>query len=492
MMRVAAYCRVSTDKTDQIHSFNSQKMFFSRYIESKSDWILTGIYSDEGMTGTTAERGGFMQMIADASHGKFDIIMTKEVSRFSRNILDAISYTRKLKELGVGVIFFNDGISTLDPDAELRLGIMASVAQEESRRTSERVRWGQTRQMERGVVFGRSLLGYDVKNGMLTIEPEGAATVRRIFSMYIDDRLGVRAIAKSLSEKHVPTKSGGLAWSGAAVLKIIRNEKYCGDLLQKKTVTADYLTHKKKANHSGDRIYIRDHHEPVISREDWESAQVQRNKRKHHPDRTIPCGNRYALSGRIFCAGCGASYYCRTRIRHTGGTYRVWNCLRCSCSAEKRGYVREDTLIQCIRYIMKSYDRKALAGALTEIIARIFDKQDTGIGDYEKKTALLKGKLLKLLAIYLDGEISMEEYAAMKSRYEAELESCSALYMSLQAYDAAAKSAMAIQITEALAAGEADDADFYLSLVEHIDIIKDTEFDIYLVGLTGRWSVEIS
>jgi DNA invertase Pin-like site-specific DNA recombinase len=219
MTRVAAYCRVSTDKTDQIHSFYSQKNFFIQYIGSRPDWILTEVYADEGITGTTtANRAGFLQMIDDALMGKFEILITKEVSRFSRNILDAISYTRGLKEVGVGVIFLNDGISTLEADAELRLGIMAAVAQEESRKTSERVRWGQTRKMENGVVFGRSLLGYDVKNGKIFLEPVGAATVKRIFSMYLDDRKGVRAIANFLKENKVPTKSGSAAWTGTSVL----------------------------------------------------------------------------------------------------------------------------------------------------------------------------------------------------------------------------------------------------------------------------------
>lgn len=174
MILVASYCRVSTERDDQANSFESQQRYFKEYIERQPDWELYEIYADEGITGTsTKKRAAFNRMINDAHMGKYKLIITKEVSRFSRNILDTISYTRELRQIGVGVLFMNDGISTLEPDAELRLSIMGSIAQEESRKTSSRVKWGQTRQMERGVEFGRSLLGYTVKDGHITIEPEG-------------------------------------------------------------------------------------------------------------------------------------------------------------------------------------------------------------------------------------------------------------------------------------------------------------------------------
>ena len=166
MIRVAGYCRVSTDTEDQRNSFESQCSFFAEYIQRNIDWEFYKIYADEGVTGTsTRKREQFLQMIKDARCGAFQLILTKEVSRFSRNILDVISYTRELKALGVGVIFLSDGFCSLDADAELRLSIMGSIAQEESRKTSTRVKWGQTRQMERGVVFGNSLLGYDLHGG---------------------------------------------------------------------------------------------------------------------------------------------------------------------------------------------------------------------------------------------------------------------------------------------------------------------------------------
>lgn len=224
MIKAAAYCRVSTDRDDQANSFESQQRYFKEYIGRQPDWELYQIYADEGITGTsTKKRAAFNRMIADAHQGKFQLILTKEVSRFSRNILDTISYTRELKALGVGVVFMNDGISTLEPDAELRLSIMGSIAQEESRKTSARVKWGQTRQMERGVVFGRSLLGYDVRNGSLTINPEGAEIVRLIFYKYGVEKKGTTVIARELREAGCRTQNGSVKWAPGHIVKILKN-----------------------------------------------------------------------------------------------------------------------------------------------------------------------------------------------------------------------------------------------------------------------------
>ena len=249
-MKVAAYCRVSTDKEDQANSFESQQRYFRDYIERQPDWELYDVYADEGITGTsTKKRAAFNRMISDARLKRFDLIVTKEVSRFSRNILDTISYTRDLRYLGIGVQFMNDGINTLDPDSELRLSIMSGMAQEESRKTSSRVKWGQTRRMEQGVVFGRSMLGYDVKDGKMTLNPEGAEVVRLIFHKYVHERKGTTVIARELREAGYLTYGGNTKWKNTVILKILKNEKYCGDLKQKKTYTPDYLTHQKKYNY---------------------------------------------------------------------------------------------------------------------------------------------------------------------------------------------------------------------------------------------------
>lgn len=272
--RVAAYCRVSTDHEDQANSFESQQRYFRQYIERNPDWELYEIFADEGISGTnTKKRSEFKRMIACAKEGDFDLIITKEISRFARNTLDSIYYTRELRKVGVGVLFLNDGINTLEGDAELRLSIMASIAQEESRKTSERVKWGQKRRMEEGVVFGRSMLGYDVKNGKMYVNEEGAEVVRKIFYKFVLERKSTHTIAKELLEEGIyPMRSE--KWRNTVILRILQNEKYCGDLVQKKTFTPDYLSHEKKYNRGEEEfVIIKNHHVPIISREMFEKAE---------------------------------------------------------------------------------------------------------------------------------------------------------------------------------------------------------------------------
>lgn len=215
MILAASYCRVSTDKEDQTNSFQAQQRYFKEYIDRQPDWEWYRTYADEGITGTsTKKRVEFNWMMNDARMGKFQLLLTKEVSRFSRNILDTIAFTRELKALGIGVLFLNDGINTLEPDAELRLSIMGSIAQEESRKTSSRVKWGQTRQMERGVVFGHSMLGYDIKDGKMTINPEGAEIVKLIFQKYGIEKKGLPSLPENFRKRdfaRIPVIRNGAA-----------------------------------------------------------------------------------------------------------------------------------------------------------------------------------------------------------------------------------------------------------------------------------------
>lgn len=279
--RVAAYCRVSTEKADQNHSFESQKRYFREYIEQNSNYELYQIYADAGITGTNVKnRISFKKMIEDAKNGKFDLILTKEISRFARNLLDSIYYTRELKRYGIGVFFISDHIDTMDSDAELRLAILATLAQEESRRTSERVKWGQTRRMEEGIVFGRSMLGYDIVHGKMTVNEEGAAIVRNIFRMYTEEEMGFAAIARALDAENIlPMRAD--KWNGTVIMRILKNEKYIGDLVQKKTYTPDYLSHEKKYNRGEETlVVIRNHHPPIVSKDIFEKAAARLARKK--------------------------------------------------------------------------------------------------------------------------------------------------------------------------------------------------------------------
>lgn len=245
-IKVAAYCRVSTDQTDQVHSLTAQRQYFEEYISEHDEWELIDVYYDEGITGTsTKHREGFNKMITDCEKGMIDTVLTKEVSRFARNTVDTLNYTRKLKELNINVIFMNDGIDTNDKDGELRLTIMASLAQEESRKISERVKWGIRRSMEKGYVWGNGrLLGFTIKEGKLTIVPEEAELIRRIFHEYVYEDKGMCTIATGLNKDGFRTTTGGL-FRQDSIMHIITNPKYCGDLLQWRVHTTDFLSKKR-------------------------------------------------------------------------------------------------------------------------------------------------------------------------------------------------------------------------------------------------------
>ena len=388
--RVAAYCRVSTDNEDQANSFESQQRYFRQYIQHHPDWELFEIFADEGLSGTTTrKRKAFNRMIACAKNGELDLIITKEISRFARNTLDSISYTRELKQLGVGVIFMSDNINTLDGDAELRLAIMSSIAQEESRRTSERVKWGQRRQMEQGVVFGRSMLGYDVKYGQMTINAEGAEVVRLIFHKFVHEGKGTYVIGRELREAGIHPMRGK-EWSNTVILRLLRNEKYCGDLVQKKTYTPDYLSHDKKYNRGQEEfVIIKDHHQPIVSRELFDAAnrildersQFQRGKSKY--------SNRYPFSGKIKCGCCGSSYVARYKTRKDGSRYKGWRCYETNKNGKPHtdaagnhlgctgpGICNEDAIqIMCLVTRELRYDRKKLTDNLLRVIQSVL-RQD--------------------------------------------------------------------------------------------------------------------
>ena len=395
--RAAAYCRVSTDKEDQANSFESQQRYFREYIERNPDWELYEIFADEGFSGTnTKKRKEFNRMMACAKAGDFDLILTKEISRFARNTLDSIYYTRELKKHGVGVIFLNDNINTLDGDAELRLAIMASIAQEESRRTSERVKWGQRRQMEQGVVFGRDMLGYDVRGGRMYINEEGAGIVRLIFHKFVNEGKGAHVIARELREEGIPPMRRVKEWQSAVILRTIRNEKYCGDLVQKKTYTPDFLSHEKKVNRGQEEfIIIKDHHEPIVSREIFEKANRILEERSLSQKGRAKYSNRYPFSGKIKCGGCGSSYVARYKTRKDGSKYKAWRCneaVRCGkphrdAAGNRAGCrgvsIRNEDVVHIMYLVSQSltYDRDKITKNLTAIIQSV-----VGGGDRKQGT----------------------------------------------------------------------------------------------------------
>lgn len=501
-LRVAAYARVSTDKDDQTNSLENQKTYFKNYILDHEDWQLAEVYYDEGISGTqTKKRQGFRHMIEDAENKEIDLIVTKEVSRFARNTVDTLSYTRKLKDFGVGVIFTLDNIDTRDSDGEFRLTIMASIAQEESRKISERVKWGQKRQMEKGVVFGRDLLGYTVHHGVLAINQEEAPIIKAIFHMYTNEGKGTHVIARELSENGMRPKRVH-QWSNTVILKILRNEKYVGDLCQKKTFTPNYLTHTKKYNHGEeDTVYLKDHHEAIIDRDLWERTQNELERRSPSADQKPKHSNRYWCSGKLFCAECGNRFVSRTKRLKNGEQYKAW---RCHATAA-HGTLKEDADGNSIGCNNNSINDKALQACMSYCISLIQSEKDslreeilseialvqkntvkkTDTKRIKKKIEQLEIKKRKAIDLMLDELISKEDLQAQTDWYNTEIKKLN-IQLSDSLHEAKEESRQKNKLEKYIAAldnimsADSNNELLYKEVLDHIDIHKDNILTIWL------------
>jgi len=517
VIKVASYCRVSTDKDDQANSFEAQQRYFKEYIERQPDWELYDVYADEGITGTsTKKRAAFHRMIHDAHMGRFRLILTKEVSRFSRNILDTIAYTRELRQLGVGVLFMNDGINTLDPDAELRLSIMGSIAQEESRKTSTRVKWGQTRQMERGVVFGTSLLGYDVKDGKISINPEGAELVKLIFQKYGVEKKGTTVIAREMREAGFRTYRGNSKWSNSHIIKILKNEKYVGDLIQKKTYTPDYLTHAKKYNRGEEAlVVIQNHHPPIIDRELWNTVQAELKKRNVHGELGFGHSNRYVFSGKIKCGECGASFVSRKKYNKDGTFCRRWSCrtatnegrrhidaqgneVGCNVGRLLRDDVAMDILKKTLRSL--SMDTDWLIHNVTDLaLGAIWldtQKRENQAEVLEREIAQIREKKEDVLDAFFSKYITKDEMQMMNRRYDNQLASLQERLDTAQAREGKSRT---IQLQQKIQGQITDivsckiDSDvFYRNMLDFITVYQDGRAEVRVYCLPQKWMFQLT
>ena len=340
---VAAYCRVSTDEDEQKNSYENQVKEWTERIRQKQNYTLYKVYGDEGVTGTdTAQRTGFQDMINDAEHGRFDLIMCKSISRFGRNTVITLSTIRHLKEIGVEVYFDNERMSTFDPKNEFMFTIMSSMAQEESRHISENVKWTFKRLMEKGNAFGPGPYGYKLgigENGVkqLQIVPEEAEVVRNIFNWY-DSGFGIAEIARKLDEMGVPTKMKKPKWNDSVIGEMLKNDVYKGTLTLQKTYTVDYIGHRRVDNRGQKRTFVFKHaHEPIIDEKQWERVN---NAMKDHFFKAsggnihnlVKYASRCPLSGLIICGKCGRVF---KRRQWSGRGYKVPKIMY-QCS----GYVR--------------------------------------------------------------------------------------------------------------------------------------------------------
>lgn len=333
-IRVAAYCRVSTEQDEQLNSFENQVTYYTEYINRNPQYELAGIYADEGISGTSTKHWeDFNRMIQDCEAGQIDLIITKSISRFARNTQDCLNYSRKLKDLGIGVMFEKEAINTLDSTGELLFTILSSLAQDESRSISENCQWGIRSLFKQGVLHinANRFYGYDKdEDGKLVINPAQAKVVRWIFESYMDG-VSPDVLARKLNEDGIPSCMGKAKWMDSTIMGILQNEKHMGDAILQKTYTADFLTKKMVKNEGQiEQYYVKDDHEAIVDKELWEAVQMEIARRKEylqkHGLRTM---GRYTdtqpFSNRVFCGTCGNIFWRRTLSR-LNGPIKVWMC----------------------------------------------------------------------------------------------------------------------------------------------------------------------
>ena len=330
-LRVAAYCRVSTDSDEQASSYEVQVEHYANFINSNSEWELAGIYADDGISGTsTKNREEFNRLIQDCMENKVDRIITKSISRFARNTLDCLKYIRQLKEKNIPVFFEKENIDTMDSKGEIMLTIMASLAQQESQSLSQNVKLGLQYRYQQGeiTINHNRFLGYTKdEDGHLIIEPTEAEVVKRIFKEYLEGSSLIQ-IARNLEADRILTGAGNKNWAGTTVKGILVNEKYMGDALLAKTHTVDFLT-KKRVKNNGivPQYYVENSHEPIIPKTLFLQVQEEITRRANLKNKkgSITYSSKYALSGITYCGKCGEIYR-RLHWNNRGKKSIVWRC----------------------------------------------------------------------------------------------------------------------------------------------------------------------
>ncbi len=306
--RVCAYARVSTDQEDQVHSYHAQIKEFTERIQANQHWEFVGMYADEGITGTSmSKRPNFLKMINDAKNNKIDLILTKSLSRFSRNTVDSLTIIRELRDVNVEIFFEKENLYSSDPKVDFMLTIFSSMAQEEARNISDNVKWGIRKRFKDGNVKINTsrFLGYDKdENGQIIINESEAKTVKMIFNLFIAG-LSYKQIADKLTKNEIKNGRGLVKWNHSSIMGILSNEKYSGDAILQKRVVLDYLTHRSVKNENHVPMYhIIDNHEPIISKEVFQIVQTLKNKRSITSTAST-FKTTYPLSGLVHCGYCG-------------------------------------------------------------------------------------------------------------------------------------------------------------------------------------------
>lgn len=449
---VVIYARVSTDHEAQISALENQLDWYKPLLEQHPEWTFVRSYVDEGITGTSAKkRPQFMKMLSDAEKGEFNLVLTREVSRFARNTVDTLQYTRQLKAKGIEVFFINDNIRTFDGDGELRLTIMATLAQDESRKTSIRVKSGQQTSMENGTFYGNgNILGYDRKGKDIVINPEQARTVRKIYDWYLDG-MGVRQIQFQLEKEGVLTSMGKTRWYESNISKVLRNPFYAGIIEYHKQFTPDFLE-QKKINNFGEieKLRVQGTHEPIVSVEEWNRVQeILESKRRKNPANKTgrkERGQKPAADvwGRLLVCSCGHAfnrkvwhksdteiqygYQCYAQIRN--GTVKT----RIKKGLSTEGICRSQMipgwkLQMMAKHIFRNFlgDTDKVLNLASEMLEKhIQDKvvtEDNSELIQQKRDEIekLESRLDNLIEMRADGEISKDIFSKKKSDIESQL-----------------------------------------------------------------------
>ena len=449
--RVAIYGRVSTEHEAQVNAMENQKAWYEGIAQQHPEWTIVGRYFDEGITGTAAQkRPAFMQMLEDAHLRKFDLIATREVCRFARNVVDTLSITRELAQINVEVYFIQDNIRTMDGDGELRLSLMATLAQEESRKISERVLAGQKISRQKGVLYGTgNILGYDRVNGTYVINPEQAYVVRKIFELY-SSGMGYSKICAELTCLGCKNAHGDVKWTMERIGRILRNATYKGYIGYNKSHSNGYLS-QKRVNHRDDEFeYIKGDFEPIVSEELWnrcEEIRLQKGvKLLDSNGTTRKFGRKEPQSiwtSKLRCS-CGSAfrrflwhsnqngkktygYECYRQKREVSRRYLEAHGLDTSqiCTSKSIPYWHIDLMAQKVFQAVWK-DRKdavLLACQMIEECAVQQSSQSSAVLDgLQSRADKLKVRLKRLREIYADGDISREEFLSDSQQFHDELE----------------------------------------------------------------------
>ncbi|SDI98405.1 recombinase family protein [Natribacillus halophilus] len=429
-LKVAPYARVSTDTEEQLSSYQSQVQHYTDMVDQRSDWTLVDIYADEAITGTqTVKREDFQRLINDCIDGKIDMIITKSISRFARNTLDTLKHVRQLKEKNIAVLFEDENINTMTMDGELLLTILSSVAQQEVENISANVKKGLQMKMQRGTMVGfQSCLGYDYdpQTKEICINKAEAQIVRYIFRRYIEG-IGTGVITRELMQAGLKTKKGSEIWRDSTVLFILKNEKYKGDLLQGKSFTVDPISKRRLANFGEvNQYYVKNHHEPIISREVFDKAQDFLNRRskaklkgkRKHGKTGGKYSRLYTFSSLLECAHCGNIYSRRSWHAETTHKKTVWECVTktkkgkkyCLHSKAAGEAVLEEAFVQSYRKLCRNH-KEVLNELLHTMESLLMDKkQQKRLDKLSKEINHIEQKSRKLLDLLMEEEIDKISY----------------------------------------------------------------------------------